>query len=56
MIAAMRGGTKLAITFTGLLWYGDTDPLIFRSLEACQTYRKKHRVSRDDVDPWPTFR
>lgn len=36
-------------------WYGDTNPLIFRSLEACQLYRQKHRLSREDLNPWPAF-
>ena len=36
--------------------YGDDHPLIFRLIEACQLYRQKHRVSRDDLNAWPTFR
>lgn len=37
-------------------WYGMDHPLIFRSIEACQVYRQKHRVSRGDLNHWPTFR
>ena len=34
-------------------WYGAEHPLIFRSLAACQDYRRKHRVAGDDLLIWP---
>jgi len=47
--------TALSKVTRDAAWYGLEHPLIFRSLDACRDYRRKHDVAEIDLLIWPAF-